>query len=281
LTDRRFGGIIIIDAGGGAGGGISAVYARYPHALFLNPRPVCDKDVFYGEGKMAKGMRALIIAGAIVCITATLSAEVYFENEAYPGGHFVDALDVYSGDNYWYVDADETSVVDIFGGTVDELAPFGSSTANISGGLTEALNASETSIVNISGGEVVQLLAVGLSTISVTGGVVDWLSVSYNSEATISEAEVTNLWAQGSSVVDIIGYELSFDPHFYWDSIRQVWQGSLTGYWQDKSPFSITTWDEPTYDHLALNNLGPLPGIPEPATLLLLGLGGLVLRRKV
>ena len=258
------------------------VYPRYPYILYPSFHPVCDKDVFYGEGKMAKSMRALIIAGAIVCITATLSAEVYFENEAYPDGHLQEEdLYVSGGDYYWYVDADETSVVDIFGGTVDWFRPFGFSTANISGGLTIDLNASGTSEVNISGGEVVQLLAEGLSTISVTGGVVDWLSVSYNSETTISEAEVTNLWARGSSVVDVTGYELSFDPHFYWDSIRQVWQGSLTGYWQDESSFSITTWDEGTYDHLALNNLGPLPGIPEPATLLLLGLGGLVLRRKV
>jgi hypothetical protein len=259
------------------------VYLRYLHALFLNPRLVCDKDVFYGEGKMAKSMRALIIAGAIVCITATLSAQVYFENEAYPGGNFVDDLYVSGGDYYWYADADETSLIDIDGGTTEELWTFELSIADISGGEAWQLYALDDSTIDISGGEVVQLLAEGRSTINVTGGVVDWLSVSYNSETTISEAEVTNLWAQGSSVVDITGYELSFDPQFQWDSIRQVWQGSLTGYWQDESPFSITTWDEPTYDHLALNNLGPLPGpgIPEPATLLLLGLGGLVLRRKV
>jgi len=257
------------------------VYPRYLHALSLNPRLVCDKDVFYGEGKMTKSMIALIIAGAIVCITATLSAQVYFENEAYPGGHFVDDLYVSGGDYYWYADADETSLIDIDGGTTEELRTFGLSTADITGGEAWQLYALDDSTIDISGGEVVQLLAEDRSTISITGGVVEWLSVSYNSEVTISGAEVSNLWAQGSSVVDIIGYELSFDPQFYWDSIRQVWQGSLTGYWQEETPFSITTWDEPTYDHLALHDLGPLPGIPEPATLLLLGLGGLVLRRKV
>ncbi len=258
------------------------VYLRYLHALFLNPRLVCDKDVFYGEGKMAKSMRALIIAGVIVCITATLSAQVYFENQAYPDGHLqVDDLYVSGGDYYWYADADEASLIDIDGGTTEELWTFGLSTADISGGEAWQLYALDDSTIDISGGEVVQLLAEDRSTISITGGVVEWLSVSYNSEVTISQGQVTNLWAQGSSAVDITGYDFFYNPHFQWDSIRQVWQGSLTGYWQEETPFSITTWDEPTYDHLALHDLGPLPGIPEPATLLLLGLGGLVLRRKV
>jgi hypothetical protein len=230
--------------------------------------------------KVMKGMRALIIAGAIVCITATLSAEVYFENEAYPDGYFDDdpcaLLDVGNEDNYWFVDVDNKSVVNISGGTVDWFRPFGSGTANISGGLTKDLDALGTSTINISGGEVWDLFASDQSEISITGGEVDWLFVSDDSEVAISQGQVTTLWAQGTSDVYIAGYELSYDPEFYWDSIRQVWQGSLTGVWLDETPFEIITWDEETYGHI----LEGAPGSPEPATIALLGLGCLAFVRK-
>lgn len=229
---------------------------------------------------MKRNTIALIIAAVMCCMTAIVGAEVYFENEAYPDGHFVDALDVYNGDNYWYVDADETSVVDIFGGTVDIFAPFGSSTANLSGGLTKALDASDTSTINISGGEVWDLSASGQSEISITGGEVEWLSLSSGSQALVLEGDVTNLWAQSFSTVDIYGYDLIYDSQYHYDRTRQIWEGQLTGFWQNRAPFSITTWDQETYNHIVLHNLGPLPSAPEPGTLLLLGLGAVLLRRS-
>jgi len=231
---------------------------------------------------MLRNTRVLIIAAAMCCMTASVWAEVYFENETDPCGRFVDDLDVYNGDYYWYVDADEISIVDIFGGTIDELVPFGFSTANIAGGLTKDLDALGASTINVSSGEVWDLSAYDQSEISITGGEVAWLYVSAGSEATVVNGEVGNLWAEGSSTVDIIGYDLSYEPYFSYDSTREVWEGLLTGYWQGEEPvpFSITTWDEGTYDQLVLNDLGPLPGVPEPATLLLLGLGVLALRRR-
>jgi hypothetical protein len=229
---------------------------------------------------MKRNTIALIIAAALWCMCATVSAEVYFENEAYPEGHFADTLDVYNGDNYWYVDADETSVVDIFGGTVDELAPFGFSTANISGGLTEELFAFETSTINISGGEVWDLYALDQSELNITGGEVEWLSLSAGSQASVLGGGIINLSAQSFSTVDIYGYDLIYNPQNHYDRTRQVWEGLLMGFWQNRAPFSITTWDQETYNHIVLHDLGPLPSAPEPGTLLLLGLGGVLLRRR-
>ncbi|HIJ70827.1 MAG TPA: hypothetical protein HPP87_05620 [Planctomycetes bacterium] len=231
---------------------------------------------------MIRNTTVVIIAAVMCCISTTVWGEIYFENESDPCGCFVDDLDIYDGDYYWYVDADETSVVDIFGGTVDEFAPFGFSTANISGGQTKVLDALQTSRVNITGGEVLDLSASGQSMVSIIGGEVDWLYVSDGSEATVVNGQVGYLWAEGLSTVDITGYDISYEPYFSYDNTREAWEGLLTGYWQgsESTPFSIITWDEGTYDQIVLHDLGPLPGLPEPATLLLLGCGMLVLRKR-
>lgn len=227
--------------------------------------------------KVMKGMVALIIAGAIGCLTATLSAQVYYEDDY--GEDLVNNLSINNGDYYWYVDADEASVIDITGGTVEEMWTFESSTADIGGGESWRLYALDDSTVNVTDGQVWELFAEDQSSISIAGGEVEWLSASYDSKVIISEGQITNLWAQDSSVVNITGYELSYNPEFQWDSIRGEWEGLLTGLWHDETPLSIITWDAGTYDHLALNDLGQ-PSVPEPATVLLLGLGALVLRRK-
>lgn len=256
--------------------------------LYL-PSGLCGQDVstrigcvFLGEGKVVKRTVALIVVGATLWISASLSAEVYFENETDPSGRFVDDLDVYDGDYYWYVDADGTSVVDIFGGTIDELVPFGFSTANIGGGLTKDLDALGTSTINISGGEVWDLSAYDQSQVSITGGEVGWLYASAGSEVTVTDGEVDMIWANSSSTVNIYGYDLSYEPFYQYDGTRGEWEGLVTGYWQGEAavPFNISTWDESTYNQLVLYDLGPRPSIPEPATLLLLGLGALALRRR-
>jgi hypothetical protein len=52
----------------------------------------------------------------------------------------------------------------------------------------------------------------------------------------------------------------------------------LTGLWVDDSAFSIQLVDQTGYDPV-IDNIA-FTVIPEPATLLLFGLGGLLLRRK-
>jgi hypothetical protein len=246
------------------------------HVLFRSFSPVINKDVCYGEGKVVKSMRALIIAGAICCLTATLSAQVYYEDDY--GEDLVNNLSINNGDHYWYVDADETSVIDISGGEVEELWTFESSTADVGGGESWRLYALDDSTINVADGKVWELFSEDNSSISITGGEVEWLSVSFNSEVIISDGRITNLWAQDSSVVDITGQDFSYDPYFYWDALREEWEGLLTGFWYDDTPLSIITWDEGTYDHITLHD--EAQPAPEPTTLLLLGLGGLLLRRK-
>jgi hypothetical protein len=200
---------------------------------------------FLGEGKVAKRTVALIVAGAILWVSATAAAQVYSENGS--GWDLTDDLTISDGDYYWYVDADEASVIDIVGGEVEELLTFAFSSADIAGGLTQKLEALEASTINVSGGEIWDLSAYDQSQISITGGEVGWL--------------------------------YSYNPNFEYDGTREVWEGLLTGYWENEVPFNITTWDESTYDQMVLYDLGP-PPLPEPGTLLLLGLGALAIRKR-
>jgi hypothetical protein len=232
---------------------------------------------FLGEGKVVKRTAALIVAGAILWFSASLPAQVYSESDS--GWDLTDDLTISNGDYYWYVDADETSAIDIVGGEVEELLTFAFSSADIAGGLTQKLEAFEASAINISGGEIWDLSAYDQSQISIAGGEVEWLLVSAGSEATVTDGEVGKIWANSSSSVNIYGYDLSYNPQFEYDGTREEWEGLLTGYWENEVPFNITTWDESTYDQMVLYDLGPLP-LPEPGTLLLLGLGALALRRR-
>ncbi len=227
---------------------------------------------------MAKRTVALIVAGAILWISATAPAQVYSESSS--GWDLTDDLTIRGGDYYWYVDADEASTIDIVGGEVEELLTFALSSVDITGGLTQKLEALESSTINISGGEIWDLSTYDQSQISITGGEVGWLHVSGGSEVTVTDGEVGKIWANSSSSVNIYGYDLSYNPNFDYDGTREMWEGLLTGYWQNEVPFNITTWDESTYNQLVLHDLGPLPSAPEPGTLLLLGLGALVLRRR-
>jgi hypothetical protein len=232
---------------------------------------------FLGEGKVVKRMLALIVAGAILWFSASVSAQVYSESDS--GWDLTDDLTIGGGDYYWYVDADEASTVDIVGGEVEELLTFGFSSADIAGGLTHRLEVLEVSTINISGGQVWDLSAYDQSQINITGGEVGWLYASGGSDVSITDGDVDMIWANSSSSVNIYGYDFSYNPNFGYDGSRGVWEGLLTGYWENEVPFNITTWDESTYNQIVLYDLGPIP-TPEPGTLLLLGLGALALRRK-
>jgi len=105
--------------------------------------------------------------------------------------------------------------------------------------------------LTINGGEFYEVIAGQASTLNLHGGQI-----------------LGNLMADHDTAwVHIYGYGFNNDP----------FGGSpLTGFWADGTPFSINLVDDtiPTYDQIVFHI------IPEPATMLLLGLGGVLLRRK-
>ena len=83
--------------------------------------------------------------------------------------------------------------------------------------------------------------------------------------------------AKGDTAVNIYGYNFDYDP-----LAGDHEGGQLTGFWQGDVPFSIDmVYDDPmgaqtidTWSHITLHD------IPEPATISLLILGTLLIRRK-
>ncbi|GAI39887.1 unnamed protein product, partial [marine sediment metagenome] len=80
---------------------------------------------------------------------------------------------------------------------------------------------------------------------------------------------------RAASTVNIHGYGFEYDP-----LAGDYTGGQLTGFWADDTPFSIDLFAGwmpgdgfyDTYSNIVL--------VPEPATILLLGLGGLFLRKR-
>ena len=117
-----------------------------------------------------------------------------------------------------------------------------------SGGIWEVTTTSY-SIFNLSGGEINNLSVYGESSIYLDEGQILGDLTVYNDTA----------W------VHIFGYGFNNDP----------FMGSpLTGYWANDTPFSINLVDSTisTYDQIVFHI------IPEPATILLFGMGGFILR---
>jgi len=163
----------------------------------------------------------------------------------------------------------------------------------------------------MTGGQGLDLMLTGWSTGTIEntnpiigegdGGIWELDTYSY-SELTINGGEFYELGAHGESIINLSGGRIdhiySYQTAWEWDygvdppewvpnpHITVVYSGGLptvdvsnvlTGLWGNGSAFSIELHDVSGYDPVIENIQFEL--IPEPATLLLLGLGGILLRR--
>jgi len=205
-------------------------------------------------------IKILLVSAVIFCVATNLLAvpvDITFTSDAV----------IQDGDDYqnvWVYDTPpDITTVDMTGGVVGVLQNYNQSITNMSGGAVAHLLSDEQSTINISGGVVGEALIFSSGgTFNITGGVCGKVAVSYG-ELNISGGQITYFIDCGKGVVNVYGYGFEYDSPEH--------SPNLTGFWADGTPFGL---DFIAYDRVVLHE------IPEPATLLLLGLGSLALRRK-
>ncbi|MGD0786279.1 MAG: PEP-CTERM sorting domain-containing protein [Sedimentisphaerales bacterium] len=205
---------------------------------------------------------------------------------------FTSDANIQAGNSWMNVDIYDTSpnhtTVTMTGGSItDQMNVYNASTLNMSGGYVLGLVALENSTVNISGGSVgglslrdnatatisqnasIGVAGVGDSSVfNMNGGTIDYLGVGDNSIINLRGGTIIDyLGADFFATVNVFGYNLAKT-----DIGGTHGAGQVTGFWQDGSTFTINLSGTDTYSTINL--------IPEPATLLLLGIGTFLLRKS-
>jgi hypothetical protein len=243
---------------------------------------------------------ALILLFCTCRVQAAVNWDVYSDAMIQEG-------DIYNVVSIYDTPPDQTTVT-MVGGLVDVMRPYDASTLNVTQGdiytvgamasstvnisgqaQIRTLGVNEWSTVNISGGNVLGATATGYATLNISGGSVggsvrvgDFSMMNMTggemSLLNVSEKAVVNL--SGGIISEGIGSR-SFEPdvtiNFYgYDLVKtssggKYGYGQVYGFYMDGSEFSV---DLGEISQTSINL------IPEPSTILLLGLGGLVVRTR-
>ena len=200
----------------------------------------------------------------------------------------------------YYVTSWEDSIINILGGSMNWLRARDRSLGTASGGWSYWLTASDTSQVTVSGGSITGLRAYESSQVTVSGGSINnYLRAYASSQVSVSGGSITGLHAYESSQVTVSGGSIGRELRLDWDAVLTIHgsdfavEGTPVGYTELYSILGGDCYNEP-YRQLTgtllsgdpINNQfrighdAKIVLVPEPATLLLLGLGGLALLRN-
>jgi hypothetical protein len=180
----------------------------------------------------------------------------------------------------------------ISGGTIDYLSSEQYSTTNISGGMASTVvSRDEHTTSNISGGTISNLLAqAGITNIfdgtiknfiaensgtaNISGGsITDNLYADNFSTVNISGGTINGyLYARDSGIANIFGQNFQYGTGLSLSGNRVIGTGILSGEWLDGTPWAINI--------IKNSSTATILVIPEPATLLLLGVGAVILRKR-
>lgn len=196
---------------------------------------------------------------SVLCV-CNIQAEIIWDS-----GHHV-----YSeGEETWVYMYNDASA-DIIGGIIHEFYMYNNAEADITGGHISVVLGQDTSNVNIYAGSDISLLRPNdSSTSNVYDGTVDYLFALGYSNTNIYGGIFDEIAAEDFSSVNL--YVENYD----WNPTGGARDGGLlTGIWlgSDES-FNIDLVSEDTINHLNF--------IPEPTTLFLFGVGGLIVLKRV
>ena len=160
------------------------------------------------------------------------------------------------------------------GGGIGDLNLFYESSATIEG----------TSTLSEGSGGIWQLSLFGKSALDFSGGEVHQLNMNNCATAVLSGGLIEEIWSyQLTQNPECDHLQCTAEPRITivysgdlpcWDSMTNI----LTGLWGSGESFSIQLYDVPDYSPV-MENI-QLQLIPEPATLVLLGVGALLLKKR-
>jgi hypothetical protein len=145
-----------------------------------------------------------------------------------------------------------SGILNVYGGIINQFTGYNSSVVNVYGGIIGTTN--------------LDVGAFDTSVFTIYGGVIDHLSATDSSTINLRGGNITN-WLGASSAINVFGYDLAKT-----DTGGTYGYGQVTGFWQNGSPFTIDLRYSSTYSAINL--------VPEPATLLLFGVGTFLLRKS-
>ncbi len=192
-------------------------------------------------------MRKIILKILMILITLAVPCQL----QAYPDKDFYSSGEINDGD-YWNdvnIYGDDT-IVDMFDfAWVLNVTTHNESTFNVYGGMIDGLlTCSDSSFINIDDGDLGTITVEEFGNVDIHSGVINALS------------------ATGGSI-NLYAYDITYDP-----TGGYFGEGELTGRYYKNDNFFAYDLHEGVYPYITI--------IPEPATFLLVGLGGLLLRKR-